>query len=558
LQVVTKENSKRSAKLLQMNYKILVVDDEPINLAIIANVLRNCSESYSVLTAINGQEACEKTLTELPDLILLDWRMPVMSGIEALKYLKTNELTKEIPIIMQSGFTASENLEEALDAGAVDYIRKPVDKTELKARVKSALLLHDSYRKIKRQNVQIQSHLDELHKLSIVAKETDNSVILINPDGEIDWVNEGFCRLYGYTLEEFRTKYGTTIFDISYNNEIENAVEQLIKNKKSVTYAIQCETKYGEKKWIQTTLTPILGDNSQVNKIVAIETDVTRLKKVEEELRQKNKDMSTLTEYLKATNMLHEKQNKEILQKKEAIEKEKEKTDSLLLSILPFEAAMQLKSKGQARPRHYKMASILFTDFIGFTQACANLTPQDIVNTLHSYFAVFDDIIESRFIEKIKTIGDAYMCAGGLPLRNRSNPIDVTLAGLEIQHFMKNLFKFKKFDKIPAWELRLGIHTGEVTAGVVGKKKIAYDIWGDAVNIASRMETNGVGGRVNVSGVTYSYIQEFFECEYRGKIEAKNRGKIDMYFVNRLLPEFAADEDGTKANTKFLQILNSM
>ncbi|MDF1672514.1 MAG: adenylate/guanylate cyclase domain-containing protein, partial [Vicingaceae bacterium] len=159
--------------------------------------------------------------------------------------------------------------------------------------------------------------------------------------------------------------------------------------------------------------------------------------------------------------------------------------------------------------------------------------------------------IEKYDVEKIKTIGDAYMCAGGIPIRNKSNPIDTVLAGLEIQRFMKTYNKIKTKNGESAWGLRVGIHTGNVVAGVVGIKRFAYDIWGDSVNVASRIEAASAVGKVNVSGATYELIKEFFTCEYRGKIKAKNKGNIDMYFVHTIKPELSIDGKGIEPNELF-------
>ncbi len=242
---------------------------------------------------------------------------------------------------------------------------------------------------------------------------------------------------------------------------------------------------------------------------------------------------------------------------KQQLEEEKRKSDELLRNILPYEIAEQLKNKGKVDAKKYRRASILFADFVGFSRISATLEPEEIIKELSIFFAEFDNIIDGHYIEKIKTIGDAYMCVGGLPLRNKSNPIDTTLAGLEIQKFVKEYNEVQRSKNQDVWELRLGIHTGKVIAGVIGSKKFAYDIWGDAVNTASRMETGSEPGRVNVSGTTYKYIQEYFDCTYRGKIAVKNIGEIDMYYVNGLKPEFCEPGNPIKPNDKFKEILAS-
>ena len=216
---------------------------------------------------------------------------------------------------------------------------------------------------------------------------------------------------------------------------------------------------------------------------------------------------------------------------KKIIEAEKDKSDKLLLNILPFETAEELKEKGSATPKHYEMVTVLFTDFKGFTSIAEKLTPEFLVEELNYCFLEFDLIIDKYNLEKIKTIGDSYMCAGGIPVANTSNPIDAVLAGLEIQAYMERLKVEKQSKGLDYWELRVGINTGKVIAGVVGKNKFAYDIWGDAVNVASRMESSGAPGKVNISGDTYELVKNYFTFEYRGKVKAKNKGEIDMYFV---------------------------
>lgn len=217
---------------------------------------------------------------------------------------------------------------------------------------------------------------------------------------------------------------------------------------------------------------------------------------------------------------------------KAILETEKDRSDNLLLNILPAETAEELKEKGEAEPKYYDSASIIFTDFKGFTSISANMTPRELVNDLHECFKMFDLIISRYGVEKIKTIGDAYMAAGGIPIESEDHAIKVTKAALEIRSYMDKHKKSREEQGRPFFEVRIGIHTGPVVAGIVGIKKFAYDIWGDTVNVAARMESNSEPGRINVSELTYNLIKDEFDCEYRGEIEAKNRGKLKMYFVN--------------------------
>ena len=226
---------------------------------------------------------------------------------------------------------------------------------------------------------------------------------------------------------------------------------------------------------------------------------------------------------------------KYVRKSRDIISKERDRSENLLLNILPAEIAAELKEKGRADARDFEMVSILFTDFKGFTEASAKLSAQDLVAEINTCFEAFDGIIAKYNIEKIKTIGDAYMAAGGLPVPTDDSVKNTVRAALEMQEYIKQRKQQK--DKLgePAFEMRVGIHTGPVVAGIVGIKKFQYDIWGDTVNTASRMESSGEVGKVNISESTYELVKDEFSFEERGEIEAKGKGKMRMYFVSEKL-----------------------
>ena len=215
------------------------------------------------------------------------------------------------------------------------------------------------------------------------------------------------------------------------------------------------------------------------------------------------------------------------------IEKEMNRSDHLLNNILPLETAQELKECGKVKAKKFESVTVLFTDFKEFTLYSEHLSPEKLVASVNFYFSKFDEIIGKYGLEKIKTIGDSYMCAGGLPFPCNNHPVKVVLAAFEIVKFMEEA-KISENNDFAHFDIRIGVNTGPVVAGVVGSKKFAYDIWGDTVNVASRMETNCESGKINVSENTYTIIKENFDCEYRGEIQAKNKGRLKMYYAHTI------------------------
>lgn len=226
---------------------------------------------------------------------------------------------------------------------------------------------------------------------------------------------------------------------------------------------------------------------------------------------------------------------RDLAEKNRIIEEEKRKSDELLLNILPEEVMHELKAHGKTQARNYSKASVLFADIKNFTQISEKLTPDELIEGLDSYFERFDQVIEKYNIEKIKTIGDAYVCAGGVPTKSEDNAFAVVQAALDFRREIDKLREIRTAEgKIP-FEFRIGIHTGQLVAGVIGLKKFAYDIWGDTVNMAARMQEAGEPGKINISGDTYEIVKKKFACVHRGKHPAKNKGEVDMYFVESAL-----------------------
>jgi adenylate cyclase len=230
----------------------------------------------------------------------------------------------------------------------------------------------------------------------------------------------------------------------------------------------------------------------------------------------------------------NQKQKRALEEKNRQIQDEQQRSDELLLNILPAAIAEELKIGGKAKARRYDQASVLFIDFKSFTKISEQLSPEELVAELDHYFKAFDFIIGQYKLEKIKTIGDAYMAASGLSDRITS-PLNIVRAALEMQEFLSDMKYEKTIQNKPIFEARMGIHTGPVVAGVVGVKKFAYDIWGDTVNIAARVQEACEPNQINITEAVYNEIRYSFKCQYRGKLPAKNKGDIDMYYVGNAI-----------------------
>jgi class 3 adenylate cyclase/ActR/RegA family two-component response regulator len=261
-------------------------------------------------------------------------------------------------------------------------------------------------------------------------------------------------------------------------------------------------------------------------------------------LRRNNKKL--ISELQSTNEHLEEKvklRTLEVEKQKELIQVAKAQSDSLLRNILPDEIADELKRFGRSYARKHDQVSVLFADIKGFTLLAETLTPEKLVTALDEVFRAFDNIVDKYDMEKIKTIGDAYMCACGLPADDAQNALKAVKAAVDMQQFIRGFGVASKIQNLPVFEIRIGIHSGPVIAGVVGSRKFAYDIWGDTVNMASQMEQHGEPGKINISSGTYALVKDFFDCIPRGKVEVKSKQSVEMYFVG---------EERTTANAAVL------
>lgn len=344
----------------------------------------------------------------------------------------------------------------------------------------------------------------------------------------------------------------------------------------SGTYYIRLYSRIGNGKWTETPaiLTVLINPPfwatikfwmlSFIILCVAIyfyvrrRVDNARREKIKLEVKivQRTKEIREQKQRIEEQNELINEEKNKVIEQQKMLFKEKESAEKWLKNALPSQVVKELKVRGKVQAKAYEMATILFTDVVGFTKIAESISPSRLVTKLDVLFRKFDQIILANNLEKIKTIGDAYMAVGGVPEKNSTHAIDSCLAAIQIQHYMEAL----KFDAIANhkdyWEIRIGINTGAVTAGIIGKLKIAYDVWGSSVNIAQRMEMLSSPGKITISQNTFNIIEPYFEYEYKEKAQMKSKAIIDMYEIQRIKPELSVDGEGLIPNDRFYQIVS--
>ena len=240
----------------------------------------------------------------------------------------------------------------------------------------------------------------------------------------------------------------------------------------------------------------------------------------------------------------------------DTLQKEKEKSEKFLQNVLPPQIAGEWLKHGKVTPRYCQDVTVGFTDFVGFTQATSASEPGHLVATLSEFFSRFDELCSSLGLDRLKTIGDSYMFCCGVTERQRAHAAYACLGALQFMHAVSEVNDRRRQDSLEPWAMRVGLHSGPVMAGVVGETRFSYDIWGDTVNVSSRLEQASDPNRINISDATHHRVKKFFDCTPRGGIEVKNRGVLSMYWLDRLKPQYSADDQGLEPNKKLLTILS--
>lgn len=482
---------------------LVIVDDDAETSCLLQRLLSQ--QGYRIQVADSGQQAIGLILESRPGLVLLDILLPDMDGYSLCQQLKHNPLTAEIPVIVLSSLVDSLDKVKAFQAGATDYITKPFAVQEVLVRVQNQLRLAQQRQQLSQQNALLTQEVQERTQMeqALVAAEMNYRSIFENATvgifkasatGQLLSVNPSMARLYGY---ESAAEMVATVEDISRQIYLQpkrrdELAVYLDRFDKITDAESEVFRRDGTTFWVSEDLWKVWDKAGSFLHYEGIVHDISERRQMETELRQ-----------------------------------QRQQADRLLVNILPYRIAQRLKGGARTIAESLDQVSVLFADLVDFTAASSEMSPRQLVKLLNEVFSMFDQLAEFHRLEKIKTIGDAYMVAGGLPSANDDHAAAIAQFALDICDAIK---QFPRPDG-KTLQIRVGINTGPVVAGVIGRRKFAYDLWGDTVNIASRMEATGEAQRIQVTPDLYERLKDTFEFEQRGYVAVKGRGQMLTYWL---------------------------
>ncbi|MDX2097083.1 MAG: adenylate/guanylate cyclase domain-containing protein [Leptolyngbyaceae cyanobacterium bins.59] len=488
---------------------LLIVDDTPDNLRFLSGILSQ--QNYDVRTVISGRMALTVAQTAPPELILLDICMPDMDGYEVCEKLKANPETSHIPVIFLSALDEVTDKLKAFEVGAVDFITKPFQATEVLARVATHVRLQRLQQQLRSQNSLLREEVIARKQLEDQYRNIFNNclegIFQVTLEGKYLKANPALAQIYGYDSPEDLINtvqdIGQQVYVRSGRREEINAYLQM--DGQASGFESEVYRKDGTIIWVSETIRMVRDSQGRLLYYEGTVQDITERKRNLEELRQ---------------------------QRREA--------ERLLLSILPQPIAERLKRKSSVIADNFLEVTVLFADVVNFTDLATQIPADELVDLLNQIFSAFDLLADKYDLEKIKTIGDAYMVAGGLPTPRPDHALAIARMALDMQQVITQ-FRCTARDK---FQLRIGVHTGPVIAGVIGTRKFAYDMWGETVNLASRLQTHGEPGRIHVSEAVYERLQKHYRLTRRGSIFMKGLGDVTTYWLDgkkTLLDEVTPD-----------------
>jgi PAS domain S-box-containing protein len=485
---------------------ILVVDDNPDNLELLFFSLSD--SDFTIEFATDGKSAIQKVEDSQPDIILLDVMMPGIDGFETCRRLKANESSKDIPVIFMTALSETVDKVTGFNVGAVDYITKPIQAEDLKARVTTHLTIRNLNRSLMEQNQRLQQEIkerqqkeEELRLSNQAIAASSNGIVISDarkPDMPITYVNPAFEHLTGYDAQEVVGRNCRFLQGNDTDQPALNELREALRRGKGCKVVLSNYRKDGTLFWNELSISPIYDADGNLTHFVGIQTDITERKVAQEALRY-----------------------------------QQEQTENLLLNILPKPIAEQLKLEPSTIADSFEEVSVLFADLVGFTEFSNQRSAKELVEFLNVIFSEFDQLVEKHDLEKIKTIGDAYMVVAGLPMPRPDHAEAIAQIALDMQQALTKI----NVKTGETFSMRIGINSGAVVAGVIGLKKFSYDLWGDTVNTASRMESLGIPGEIQVTVETYQRLRDNYLFEERGAIRVKGKGEMITYLLKGRKPQ---------------------
>lgn len=479
---------------------ILIVDDNPDNLELLFFYLIDAE--FTVLQTTDGVSAIKKAEETQPDIILLDIMMPGIDGFETCRRLKANELTKDIPVIFMTALSETIDKITGFNVGAVDYLTKPIKAEEVIARVTTHLTIRNLNRSLIKQNQKLQQEIqkrqekeEELRLSNQAIAASSNGIVIADvreTDMPVIYVNPAFERLTGYTAQEVIGRNCRFLQGKDIEQPALDELRAALREQRSCTVVLSNYRKDGTQFWNELSISPIYDNSGNITHFIGIQMDITERK-----------------------------------QAQEALHYQQEQTENLLLNILPEQIAQQLKQHPGTIANTFAEVSVLFADLVGFTEFSARKSATEVVEMLNVIFSKFDQLAERHGLEKIKTIGDAYMVVAGLPTHRPDHAEAIAQMALDIQESIAQV----STETGEPFSIRIGINSGPVVAGVIGLKKFSYDLWGDTVNIASRMESQGIPGAIQLTTQTYKLLRDKYHFKKQGVIQVKGKGKMMTYLL---------------------------
>lgn len=515
------DNQKAPARV-KLSGHLLLTDDNETNRDLMSRQLER--QGYTVTTSESGLQTLEMLGDGAYDLILLDVIMPGMNGYTVLERIKTHPNWRYIPVIVISALDEIESVVRCIEAGAEDYLTKPFNPVLLRARIEACLekkrlrdqesaylaQLSNAHNEIALLNERLNAENTQLNELNAelqvqitereraeekyrsIFENAIDGIFQVSPEGQYLSANPALCQIYGYASPEKLMEQlvpPKLYVDSARWDALKTAIAQ---QESVVNFESEVRRKDKRKIWIAENCAAVRDSRGRLLYYEGIVEDITERKRTEE-----------------------------------ALKLEQEKSERLLENILPQPIATRLKQEPGTIADSFADVTVLFADIVGFTELSSRTSPIELVEILNVIFSEFDELVDRYALEKIKTIGDAYMVVGGLPTPRDDHAEAIAAAALDMQVLVA---QFREETGVDI-SIRIGINTGPVVAGVIGLKKFIYDLWGDTVNVASRMESQGVSGNTQVTEATYRLLRDRYRFEERGAISVKGRGEMTTYLL---------------------------